>query len=240
MGASAMKILTISVYHADTDSIDLLFPEGQGFGETVRTATFHTKKAVSYVLNEPMFTSSPGHVFLTEIKQQLFYAINYKKSDSTIYLFSLDSPIDLATAYKCFARIKHFFVTRLDDALPIDSLLLELEEIISQCMTTEYVRSQETFREKKEKIEATLEEVKESLHATVEILLERGEKIEALLAKSEALSLQTTGFKTAAFRLAKRRSTSVMMANFFFCLPDGHEHDERVSIQTTYAAKIKK
>jgi hypothetical protein len=74
------------------------------------------------------------------------------------------------------------------------------------------------------KIQKDLDETKIVLHKTIEKVLERGEKIDDLVAKSDGLSAQSKMFYRGSFPVASSRGTALSMV-----VTDGRAQNKRRS-----------
>lgn len=108
--------------------------------------------------------------------------------------------------YKDFVcHCYNYNVVITDKEYPIQTvyqLLFDLEKC-ELCELDEYIKKYQQPYSQFQKLQLEIDETKHILHKTIDIILERGEKIEDLVERSQLLTIQSKTF----FKQAKRNSS---------------------------------
>lgn len=200
-----MKITSISVYVPETNKLGLLFP----IMDIALQAALPCVQATRSLIHSQYHKIHDRLRFKGEDGEQFYL----QEKNGIILIFSTPAVLADAYAYQCFALIRHQLTLEEKD---VPSLMTALNDILENAEAEE-----KALLEKTKKIQAALKALDEQLFTDCELAIERGMKLESLLAKTEQLSETThdLSFRTKAF---KTPPTSPLLSFFqsFVCSTD--------------------
>lgn len=185
-------------------SLSILYKQGEGkatrlvsahelqsFGFFQRSSVKEFMNFTSKILVERTMTSARSSV-----KEQDYICHVYVRSDNLAGVVIADHEYTQRVAHTLLNKVIDDFATKVDKKI----WSISKEDEIKFPELEDFLQKYQNPRnaDAMTKINADLDETKIILHNTIEAVLERGEKIDDLVEKSEGLSLQSkTFYKTA-------------------------------------------
>jgi hypothetical protein len=199
-------ITSIFIYDITDDKLDELYVSEIRFSELAVTAidAIRDKQALKNV----------NQVVRIHEKSDWIYA--QRASSTQIILYTASFSLNEAAMYACFAQIKFNLLSK--NGFFLD----ELEHQLAYLSQDEL-----QHQEKIKAIEAELALTVKQLQIDADQLVERGEKLEVLLQRTEVLNQTTISFTTKAFK--QPRKSPLIDTSFFqklFCLGDSTDNED--------------
>ena len=134
------------------------------------------------------------------------YVFHYIVEDQITYLCMADETLDRQVAFQCLEAIKSKFQSAYGDRatkLIAYSVDVDFKRVLSQQM--DYANNKAARgNDKIAEINETMSQVKQTMYTNIDKVLERGEKIELLVDKSDNLNAHANQFKRRAKTLKNR------------------------------------
>lgn len=200
-----MKILSIGIFHLNGD-IETIASDSSLLGKCAALKTENIIKRFNAENHETHL------IYAVEVRHIFYYL---QSNGQFLYILSSDEAMTLGEIEKHFVQITEIALTK------------EYDELGEKINDPSYVSS------KIKKIRRDLDITTQVLLKNVDKVLLRGEKIENLMARTEALTEASSSFETQAFKTYRKRQSPwdkvLNCLRFFACCGNKRQKKENVS-----------
>ena len=218
-----MKILCVAHIPKAEANTNLLFPIGHAFHNDVRKTTDQIDRVLAKIKKDEM--TELNKLYSIAIDEQIYYV---KQDQENIYLISTSEKMHKSLAATMLTRL-HVNIAKKDHS-DIQTFVTMLEN-----MHDDYQKKQSEFDEKVEAVQNLLDDTKKQMHKNLDNVIERGEKLSELVARTEKLKDTPVQFKTGAFLKAFKKNSASLFP--FFRWENSREEEKQPNANNNSARK---